>query len=215
MDAFLSSVIDFIEGIASSVKAFFEPRLFLVGSIFVYAIAIIVFVAIELSGYNGKFRRGLAKANRFLSMSRVNERNISSFNQIMAKFPKSVKKGWNCYKQNGIGFPSEYITEFDCLRVPMVENAKKNYSTIYLLIAAVYELFSAGLMIWNAPAPNAIPSLCFSLMVAIVGYCVLTLIMNSMQTRLFKLFRRFDALIDEKIDIFEEKNALSCELEKK
>lgn len=214
MEAIIQFVIGLVVSAGEFIAGILTPRVWLVLSIAYFAILLLVFLFFDLLGGAAKFKRALIKANKFLSTHVVDDTTITKFNKLISKCPDSVRMGWNYYKQNKIGYPSEFITEYDCLRVPMVGNKKRNMLSLFVAFASLFILVSVGVMSWVG-ANNTIPTTCFELILAILVYTLLTLVLNRGQNKLFRLFRRFQVLIDEKVEIFDGKNALSYALSEK
>ncbi len=214
MEAIIQFIIGQVMSIGETVAGILTPKVWLVVSILYYAVLLVIFLFSDLFGGAADFKRALIKSNKFLSTNVVDDTTIVQFNKLIGKCPDSVRMGWNYYKQNKIGYPSEFITEYDCLRVPMVGNKKKNFLSLYVLFASLFELVSLGIMAWTG-APNTVPATCFSLLLSVIGYTVLVLVLNRGQAKLFRLFRRFQVLLDDKVEIFDAKNVLSYALSEK
>ena len=214
MEAIIQAVVEFATGIGYTLAGIFTPSFVLVSSILYYVVLLVLFLFFDLFGGAAKFKRALIKANKYLSTNVVDDTTISAFNKIVSKCPDSVRMGWNYYKQNKMGYPSEFITEYDCLRVPMVGNKKKNFLSLFVMFASIFELITLGTMVWTG-AVNAVPVICFTLMLAVIVYTVLVLVLNRGRAKLFRLFRRFQVLLDDKVEIFDGKNVLSFALSEK
>lgn len=214
MEAIIQFVIGLVISAGEFIAGILTPSVWLVLSIAYFVILLLVFLFFDLLGGAAKFKRALIKVNKFLSTHVVDDTTIAQFNKLISKCPDSVRMGWNYYKQNKIGYPSEFITEYDCLRVPMVGNKKKNMLTLFVAFASLFILVSVGLMSWVG-ATNTVPATCFELILAILVYTALTLVLNRGRNKLFRLFRKFQVLIDEKVEIFDGKNVLSYALSEK
>lgn len=214
MESVIQFFSDTMKSVGEALVGIFTPDKCLFVSILYYVALLLIFLFSDLAGGVAKFKRALIKTNKFLSTNVVNESNISEFNKMISNFPDSVRLGWGYYKQNKIGYPSEFITEYDCLRVPMVGNKKRTFLTVYLMLAALFELASLGVMVWIG-AVDAVAVTCFTLVLAVIVYGVLTLVLNHGESKIFRLFRRFQALLDEKVEIFDGKSALASALEDK
>ncbi len=212
MNAIIDYVINLAKNVGGAVIGLISAELLFVLSIAFYVVILLVFLFSDLLGGVAKFKRSLIRANKFLSTNVVNDSTISQFNKIITRFPDSVRLGWGYYKQNKIGYPSEFITEYDCLRVPMVGNKKKTFLTVYLFIASVFELMVLGLLSWIGD-PLAWTVTAFSAIPAVFVYTVLTLVLNRGESKIFRLFRRFQVLLDEKVELYEVKGPLSSALE--
>ncbi len=212
MEAILDFVSEFVINLGTTVSGAVEPRLWMLASVVYFGLVLVLMLIFDLVGEAASFKRALIKLNKFLKSNVVDGKNADAFGRLIAKCPDSVRMGWNCYKQNKIGYPSEFITEYDCLRVPMIGNKKKNFLTIYVALAASYNIIAFAIMAWSQ-APNTMPAISFILLVSIVVYAILVLVLNRGQSKLFRLFRRFLVLVDDKVEIFEEKNTLAFALE--
>lgn len=214
MDAVVQLVVDSVKGIGEGLAGVFAPDMCLFVSVCYFFALLLIFLFFDLAGSAAKFKRALIKANKFLSTNVVDYNTITDFNKLISRCPDSVRLGWGYYKQNKIGYPSEFITEYDCLRVPMVGNKKKVFLTLYLMLAALFELTSLGIMLWKGVA-EAVPVTCFTLVLAVFVYGILTLVLNRGKSKLFRLFRKFQALLDEKVELYDGKIALATALEEK
>lgn len=214
MEAIIQFIIGIVMSVGETITGILTPKVWLVLSLVYFVVLLLVFLFFDLFGGAAKFKRALIKANKFLSTNVVDDTTIVKFNKLISKCPDSIRMGWGYYKQNKIGYPSEFITEYDCLRVPMVDNKRKNMLTVYGMLASFFILVAVGVMAWSG-AVNTVPATCFMLILAILVHSILVLVLNRGRNKLFRLFRRFQVLIDEKVEIFDGKNALSYALSEK
>ncbi len=214
METVIEFVINLVKQAGNAVIGICNAEFLFVFSILYYAFWLFAFLFFDLAGKVARFKRALIRGNKFLSSNVVNDANIAEFNKLITRFPDSVRLGWGYYKQNKIGYPSEFITEYDCLRVPMVGNKKKTFLTVYLMLASIFELVTLGVLAWRGGFLIA-EVMAFSLLLAILVYGVLTLVLNHGESKIFRLFRKFQMLLDEKVELYEAKGPLSSALEEK
>ena len=193
-------IVEFSGKIASALPGF-EALAMVAGAVLAVLLLIII-LCVGAGSYAGKLSRALKKSNKMLSrVESVNEDNADDFTEkCFKKMPSSVRFGWNCFMNNTYGYPSEFITEYDCVRVPNVKYGKRNAISAYIFIMAIVTGLSY-IVIKAAGLTSKISGLVFGLPVffTILGAFILNFAYNNREIKLFSRFLDFQMLLDKKV----------------
>ena len=91
------------------------------------------------------FRKKLILACEYLKTSdEITEENVEGLNNELKKMPEEVQKGWSCFLEQKVGYPSDYITKKDALQDKKFSGNQKAGKTFFGIVST----FVIVLTIW-------------------------------------------------------------------
>ena len=173
-------------------------------------ILVLFFIALAISAgcKITRYRKQLISSTKFLNdQEPVDENNVDKIYAEIAKHPERVQKGWQCFMDQRIGYPSDYITEKEVLSAREF-SGKGAFAKVFLVLlgAVVWALVAvAGFMSVTVSSDNimsAIVSLEFVIIpiaVYIISILLLDIAFNRKIRRLQMGFMSFCEMLDSKV----------------
>lgn len=224
MEAIENSIIIPIKDLITKSSLGVDITLAILGFVAIVFIFLISLLIILFSNMNS-FRKKLIQAKDFLKKAEeITEDNVEDFNEHLKKMPESVERGWSCFLEQKLGYPSDYITKRDVLSDKKFDTKNTGGKIFYrifsviviaiviwleVLIAGNDSLMSVGIEDFtsNFNLVGAILAAFFVPLIAFVIFnFVLNAIYNAQYKKLEKSFLLFQNIMDDKIVIYAEEN---------
>lgn len=152
----------------------------------------------------------------------ITEENVEGLNNNLKTMPESIQRGWGCFLEQKIGYPSDYILARDVLidkKINGRNNAGKTFFGIASAIIVIFTIWleymiSAGQSLTEAGLNDftsnfelvgaIIAAFCVPLLIYIILNAVLRVLYNKQYKKLEKAFADFQNTLDAKVIIYEE-----------
>lgn len=164
-----------------------------------------------------KTKKQLITIMEFLSKEKVNKENYSVFTALWTKLPVGFKRGWKRYEQKKEGIASDYLSQNECVDLPMFGGvAKQNRSLMRSAIcffSISLTIFSISIIGLYTPQDAVEVGLTTKLLVDallvplvflclyMITYFVYTAIRHNEYRVLVDTFHDFVDTLDDKVDI--------------
>ena len=173
-------------------------------------ILLLFFIALAISAGSKitSYRRQLIASTKFLhEQEPVDENNVDKIYDEIAKHPEEVQKGWQCFMDQRIGYPSDYIVGKEVLSTREF-SGKTTFSKVFLILfgAIVWALVAVAGFMCDLPDANTIMSAIVSLefvIIPIAVYVISILLLDIAFSRKIKrlemTFMSFCEMLDSKV----------------
>ncbi len=169
------------------------------------------------------FRKKLVFTEEYLKNSdEITEENVEGLNKELQKMPEDMQKGWGCFLEQKVGYPSDYITKKDVLQDKKFSGSSKAGKTFFGISSAVVIILTIWLMYMVSSGKSLtqvglsdftsnfevvvaiIAALCAPLLVYIVLAAVLNFLYRVQYRKLEENFSAFQNALDNKVIIYSE-----------
>lgn len=118
--------------------------------LFLSIITIVAFIIVTVARQFGapkNFYRDLIAANKYIEKAgSINDENVDGLTAIISKMPRGVVKGWASFLEERYIYPSDYITETECLKSPKYNEYNK-YGLIFFELINAVTLITAAIFV--------------------------------------------------------------------